>query len=149
MPFANMGSQVAGILAAGQPWQCAFTQMKPGRSSLVKFLRCGNRAAKVIIGEWRAHPGPLGMDHRVWSRRNAHVLTLWSKAPQTRAGELPWLYEVPGKPQPEPALPPDVTVCLGERLQAHDAYLMNEPVPDDLLRILEALGRSGRAGSGR
>src|SRR5215217_3617475 len=80
---------------------------------------------------------------------NSHVLTPWPKAPQTRSGELPRLHEVPGKPQSEPALPPDVAACLGERLQAHDAYLVNEPVPNDLLHILEALGRSGRAGSGR
>ena len=77
------------------------------------------------------------------------MLSPWSKAPQTRFGELPRLHEVPGKPQPEPALPPEVAACLGERLRAHYAHLVNEPVPDDLLRILEPLNRAGRAGNAR
>jgi hypothetical protein len=46
-------------------------------------------------------------------------------------------------------LPPVVTACLGERLRAHYAQLMKEPVPDDLLSILEALDRTGRAGDDR
>ena len=77
------------------------------------------------------------------------MLTPWPKAPQTRSGELPRLHEVPGKPQSEPALPPEVAACLGERLRAHYAHLVNEPVPDDLLRILEPLNRAGRAGNAR
>jgi hypothetical protein len=77
------------------------------------------------------------------------VLTPWPKAPQTRSGELPRLHEVPDEPQFEPALPKDVTACLGERLRTHYAQLVNEPVPDDLLRILETLDRTGRAGDAR
>jgi Anti-sigma factor NepR len=74
------------------------------------------------------------------------VLTPWPKAPQTKSGALLQRQEVPEQPQSEPALPTVVTACLGERLRAHYAQLMKEPVPDDLLRILEALDRTGRAG---
>ena len=77
------------------------------------------------------------------------MLTPWPKAPQTKSGELPRLHEVPVKPESEPALPPDVAACLGERLRAHYAQLVKEPVPDDLLRILKALDRTGRAGDAR
>ena len=72
------------------------------------------------------------------------MLTPWPKAPQTRSGGLPQLQEVPDESQFEPALPEDVTACLGERLRAHYAQLMNEPVPDDLMRILEALDQTAR-----
>jgi hypothetical protein len=77
------------------------------------------------------------------------VLTPWPKAPQTKPGALPRLQEGPDEPQSEPALPESVTTCLGERLRTHYAQLMNEPVPDDLLRILEAMDRMGRAGNDR
>jgi hypothetical protein len=80
---------------------------------------------------------------------NSHVLTPWPKAPQTKYGALPQLQEVPDEPQSEPALPKGVTACLGERLRAHYAQLVKEPVPDDLLRILETLNRTGRAGNAR
>jgi hypothetical protein len=63
-----------------------------------------------------------------------------------KSGVLPQLQEVPDQPQPEQALPEGVIACLGERLRAHYAQLMKEPVPDDLLRILKALDRTGRAG---
>jgi hypothetical protein len=77
------------------------------------------------------------------------VLTPWPKAPQKRSGGLPQHQEVPDESQFEPALPKDVTACLGERLRTHYAQLVNEPVPDDLLRILETLNRTGRAGNAR
>ena len=77
------------------------------------------------------------------------MLTPWPKASQTKSGALPQLQEVPDQPQSEPALPPVVIACLGERLRAHYAQLMKEPVPDDLLSILEALDRTGRAGDDR
>jgi hypothetical protein len=77
------------------------------------------------------------------------VLIPTPKAPQTKSGALSRLQEVPDELQSEPALPKGVTACLGERLRAHHAQLVNEPVPDDLLRILEALNRTGRAGNDR
>ncbi len=77
------------------------------------------------------------------------MLNPWPKASQTKSGALPQLQEGPDEPRSEPALPPVVAACLGERLRAHYAQLMNEPVPDDLLRILEALNRTGRAGDDR
>ena len=75
--------------------------------------------------------------------------TPWPEAPQTRPGALSQRQGSPDEPHPEPALPSGVTACLGERLRAHYAQLMNEPVPDDLLRILEALDQPGRAGDDR
>ncbi len=77
------------------------------------------------------------------------MLTPWPKAPQTKYGALPQLQEVPDEPQSEPALPKGVTACLGERLRAHYAQLMKEPIPNDLMRIIEALDRTGRAGNDR
>ena len=77
------------------------------------------------------------------------MLPPWPKAPQSKSVALPQLQAVPDEPHPETTLPPDVTACLGERLRAHYAALMNEPVPDDLLRILEAIPQTGRAGDER
>jgi len=77
------------------------------------------------------------------------VLTTWPKVPQTTLGELRQLQEVRGEPHPEPTLPPDAAACIGERLRAHDALLMNGPVLDDLVRILEALDQKRRLGDGR
>jgi hypothetical protein len=39
----------------------------------------------------------------------------------------------------EPTLPPQVAACLGERLRAHYAQLMSDPIPATLLQILEPL----------
>jgi len=75
------------------------------------------------------------------------VLTTSPKIPQTASGELHQLKVVRDEPHLKPTLPPDVAACLGERLRAHYAQLMNEPIPGDLLRILEALDQTRRAGS--
>ncbi|WP_134499663.1 NepR family anti-sigma factor [Microvirga pakistanensis] len=53
-----------------------------------------------------------------------------------------------GKFLHEPTLPPQVAACLGERLRAHYAQLMSDPVPDALLRILEPLDQKGRLSHG-
>jgi hypothetical protein len=74
------------------------------------------------------------------------VLTPWPNVSQKNPGELNRLQGVRGDLPPEPALPPQVSACLGERLRAHYAQLMKEPVPDNMLRILEALDQSGRGG---
>ncbi|WP_262269128.1 NepR family anti-sigma factor [Microvirga yunnanensis] len=76
------------------------------------------------------------------------MLTPWPEVRKATAGERHQLEGAQGEPPPEPTLFTGVAACLGERLRAHYAQLMNEPVPDDLLRILEALGPTGRAGDG-
>jgi Anti-sigma factor NepR len=48
----------------------------------------------------------------------------------------------------EPTLPSQVTTCLGERLRAHYSVLMNDPVPEHLIRILEALDETRSANGG-
>ena len=48
----------------------------------------------------------------------------------------------------EPNLPPAIATCLGERLRAHYAQLMSDPIPDALLQILEPLDQKGRANHG-
>ena len=76
------------------------------------------------------------------------MLTPWPEVPEKASGELPQPQEVPSEPR-KPALPPGVTARLGERLRAHYAQLINEPVPDDLLRILQALDQTRRTGDDR
>lgn len=49
----------------------------------------------------------------------------------------------------EPALPADVAACLGERLRAYYAHLMNDPVPVHLIRILEAMDGTRSANNDR
>ena len=48
---------------------------------------------------------------------------------------------VDGEPAPEPILPPHVATFLGEQLQAFYAHLMNEPVPDRFVRLLDQMDR--------
>ena len=55
---------------------------------------------------------------------------------------------VDGVPAPEPTLPSHVASYLGERLQAFYAHLMNEPLPDRLVELLEQLERTGSARDG-
>ncbi|MXQ12321.1 hypothetical protein GR328_12780 [Microvirga makkahensis] len=54
-----------------------------------------------------------------------------------------------GKSLQDPTLPPLVAAGLGERLRAHYAQLMNDPVPEALLRILKPLNEKGRVDDGR
>jgi hypothetical protein len=61
-------------------------------------------------------------------------------------GELP-VVKIEGPH--EPALPPDVAACIGERLRAYYAHLMNDPVPEHLIRILEAMDRTRSANNDR
>ena len=48
----------------------------------------------------------------------------------------------------EPSLPPQVAACLGERLRTYYAQLMKDPLPDNLLQILEPLKQKGRVRDG-
>ncbi len=75
------------------------------------------------------------------------MLTTWPEVLSETPDEPHHSHGGQGDPHPEPTLPPDVAACLGERLRAHYAQLLNEPVPDDLLRILGALDRTRRAGN--
>ena len=58
------------------------------------------------------------------------------------------ILDINGDPGLEPALPPHVADFLGKQLQSFYAHLMDEPVPDRLLQILEQLDRqeNGRDG---
>ena len=58
------------------------------------------------------------------------------------------LLNVTGDPGPEPTLPPDVATFLGEQLQAYYAQLMNEPVPERFVQLLQQLDgkENGRDG---
>jgi hypothetical protein len=49
----------------------------------------------------------------------------------------------------QPALPPGVAACLGDRLRAYYAHLMNDPVPDSFIRILEAMDGTRSANNDR
>jgi hypothetical protein len=66
--------------------------------------------------------------------------------------QVPDTFQVPqaatSKLPHEPILPPQVAACLGERLRAHYAQVMGDPIPDALLQILESLGQKGRANHG-
>jgi hypothetical protein len=68
--------------------------------------------------------------------------------PGTLEDLLEDLLDVNGDPGPDPTLPPHVATFLGEQLQAFYAHLMNEPVPDRLVQLLDQLGRkeTGRDG---
>ncbi|WP_420846785.1 NepR family anti-sigma factor [Microvirga tunisiensis] len=135
------------LAAAAKPSSTILEQrvtVRRCRSSLLSPLP-RSIAATLNIGEWRASPGPLRRIDRPWSWRNSHVLTPWPEASQTALGDLNQLEGARGEPHPEPTLPPHVAACLGERLRVHYAHLVSEPVPDDLLRILQPLGQTGRA----
>ncbi len=49
------------------------------------------------------------------------------------------LLNVTGDPGPEPTLPHHVATFLGEQLQAYYAQLMNEPVPERFVQLLQQL----------
>jgi hypothetical protein len=67
-----------------------------------------------------------------------HVLTLLPQAQRKTPDELQRPQVVRHGPVHEPALPSQVTTCLGERLRAYYSPLMNEPLPEHFMRILEA-----------
>jgi Anti-sigma factor NepR len=48
----------------------------------------------------------------------------------------------------EPVLSPDVVAHLGEQLRAYYTHLMSDPVPDHLVRLIEALDGKGSADHG-
>jgi hypothetical protein len=55
----------------------------------------------------------------------------------------------PGAVVHEPALPLQVTAYLGERLRADYFHLVNDPIPDELIQILEVLDQKRGVGHGR
>jgi hypothetical protein len=76
------------------------------------------------------------------------VLTLLPQAQRKTPDELRRSQVVRHGPVHEPALPSEVTACLGERLRAYYSLLMNDPVPEHFIRILEALDETRSAGNG-
>jgi hypothetical protein len=75
-------------------------------------------------------------------------MTMPKVAPRN-LGDIGELQAARGELPHQPALPPDVADCLGERLRAFYAHLMNDPVPDPFIRILEAMDGTWRANNGR
>jgi hypothetical protein len=71
------------------------------------------------------------------------------KVAQKKLGGIGELHAARSKLPHQPALPPDVADSLGERLRAFYALLMNDPVPDPFIRILEAMDGTRRANNGR
>jgi hypothetical protein len=49
----------------------------------------------------------------------------------------------------EPFLPPHIVACLGERLRAYYSQLLNDPIPESFIRILEPMHQKRRADGGR
>jgi len=72
------------------------------------------------------------------------VLTPVPKASLKRPAELGDLQGVADSPVHEASLSPDITAHLGGLLRAPYSQLLNDPVPDTLIRILEPLDRNGR-----
>jgi hypothetical protein len=73
------------------------------------------------------------------------VLTIVSEPPLKTLGEFPETHVDASKHFHEPVLPPQVAACLRERLRAHYAPVVRDPVPEALLRTLAPLDQTGRA----
>jgi hypothetical protein len=67
------------------------------------------------------------------------VLMTMPKVDQRKLGDIGELPVSSSELPHQPSLPSDVAACLGERLRAHYAHLMKDPVPEHLIRILEAM----------
>jgi hypothetical protein len=94
-------------------------------------------------------PPPLIYEWIIFDRLGGeHVLTLLPQAQQKTPDELQRSRVVRHGPVYEPTLPSQVTTCLGKRLRAHYSVLMNDPVPEHLIRILEARDDTRSANSG-
>jgi hypothetical protein len=78
----------------------------------------------------------------------APVLTIVTSRPVEMPRELQEPQAATSTHLHEPSLPPQIAACLGERLRAHYAQLMSEPVPEAFLRILAPLDHNGRPGHG-
>ena len=77
------------------------------------------------------------------------MLMTMHKVSQRNLGDLGELRAARGELLRQLALPPDVAVCLGERLRAFNADLMNDPVPEHLIRILGIMDGTWRANNDR
>ncbi len=77
------------------------------------------------------------------------MLMTMPKGTQRKLGDTGELPVVETEGPYEPALPADVAAYLGERLRAYYAHLMNDPVPEHLIRILEAMDGARSANNDR
>ena len=73
------------------------------------------------------------------------MLTIRLQVQQNKPDELQGSQVVSQGPVDEPTLPPQVTICLGERLRAYYSQLMNDPIPGSFIRILETMDQNGKA----
>ncbi len=71
------------------------------------------------------------------------------KVAQRKLGDMGELQAAWSELPRQPALPPDVAACLGERLRAFYAHLMNDPVPEHIIRSLEIMDGTRRADNDR
>lgn len=77
------------------------------------------------------------------------MLLTTPKVAQRNLGDIGELQAAKSELPRQLALPPDVAVCLGERLRAFNADLTNDPVPEHLIRILEIMDGTWRANNDR
>ena len=77
------------------------------------------------------------------------MLMTMPKVAQRKLGYIGELPAARNELPHQPALPPGVAPCLAERLRAYYAHLMNDPVPDAFIQVLEAMDGAGSANNGR
>ncbi len=77
------------------------------------------------------------------------MLMLVPQAQQKTPDQLSGSKAVAHDPAPEPTLPSQVTSCLGDQLRTYYSRLANDPVPEHLIRILEAMDQKERTNGGR
>ncbi len=77
------------------------------------------------------------------------VLMTVPKVDQRKHGDIGEPPVVRSELPHEPTISPAVATCLGERLRASYSELMKDPVPEHLIRILEAMDQKERTNGGR
>ena len=77
------------------------------------------------------------------------MLMTMPKVAQRNLGAIGELQAAKSELPRQLALPPDVAACLGERLRVFYADLMNDPVPDAFIQVLEVMDGTGSANNDR